>query len=215
MITRLPKVSLIAIIFIFTICSSLFAQCPSDSPIVCEVETYGNGGCCSEDYPICCSPREGGGCCDAEFPFCCIDDYCYKDPQDCSPCPSGLVLNNDKTKLEVLRETRDTRLTRTALGQLLTDLYYKHTEEISDILFTDEELQKITANVVNEIAEKALSLNSNGRVSIDNNLIESVLEIADLISEDASPELRRGINKVKRVIRRRNIFRHLGITINE
>ena len=92
---------------------------------------------------------------------------------------------------------------------------YKHTGEISSILLADEELQKITANAVNEIAEKALSLNSNGRVSIDNNLVESVLEIADLISEDASPELRRGINKVKRVIRRRNIFRHLGITINE
>ena len=211
---ELKKISFMGIVFIFTICTSLFAACPPDYPIECETENYGNDGCCSLAYPICCSPRDGSGCCDADQPYCCPDDYCYKDQKDC-PCPSGLVLNNDKTKLEVLRDTRDTRLTRTALGQSLIDLYYKHTGEISSILLADEELQKITANAVNEIAEKALSLNSNGRVSIDNNLIESVLEIADLISEDASPELRRGINKVKRVIRRRNIFRHLGITINE
>ena len=69
--------------------------------------------------------------------------------------------------------------------------------------------------MVNEIVEKALSLNNNEKVSIDRDLIESILEVADLISEEASPELRRGIKKVKRAIRRGNIFRQLGITINE
>jgi hypothetical protein len=84
--------------------------------------------------------------------ICCFDDYFYQDQRDC-PCPSGVALNNDKTKLEVLKETRDTRLTRTALGQSLIDLYYKHYEEISDILLTDRDLQIITANVVNEIVQ--------------------------------------------------------------
>jgi len=82
-------------------------------------------------------------------------------------------------------------------------------------LLTDRDLQIIVANVVNEIVEKALSLNNNEKVSIDRDLIESILEIADLINEEASPELRRGIKKLKRAIRRGNIFRQLGITINE
>jgi hypothetical protein len=215
MITRLPKVSLIGIIFIFTTCSSLFAQCPPNDPIVCEAETYGNGGCCSEDYPICCSPIEGGGCCDAEYPICCSDDYCYKDQRDCPSCPSGVALNNDKTKLEVLRETRDTRLTRTARGQSLIDLYYKHSEEISDILLTDRDLQIITANVVNEIVEKALSLNNNEKVTIDRGLVKSILEVANLINKNASPNLRIAIKKVKKEIKRGTIFRKLGITIRE
>jgi len=60
---ELKKISLMGIVFIFTISSSLFAACPPDYPIVCEVETYGNGGCCSESHPICCSPIVGGGCC--------------------------------------------------------------------------------------------------------------------------------------------------------
>ena len=212
---ELKKISLIGFIFIFTTCSSLFAQCPPDDPIVCEAETYGNGGCCSENYPICCSPIEGGGCCDAEYPICCSDDYCYKDQRDCPSCPSGVALNNDKTKLEVLRETRDTRLTRTALGQSLIDLYYKHSEEISDILRTDIELQILAGTVVNEMAEKALLLNNNEKVKIDRGLIKSILEVAHLINNNASPNLRRAIKKVRKEINRGTIFRQLGMTIRE
>jgi hypothetical protein len=215
MITRLPKVSLLGIIFIFTLCSSLFAQCPPDSPIVCETAAYGNDGCCREDFPICCSPSDGAGCCDADYPFCCSDGYCYTDPQDCRPCPIGLVLNNNKTTLEVLRETRDSRLTRTALGQSLIDLYYKHAAEISDILRTDIELQILAGSVVNEMAEKALLLNNNEKVKIDRGLIKSILEVAHLINNNASPNLRRAIKKVRKEINRGTIFRQLGMTIRE
>lgn len=214
MITRLSRVSLIGIIFIFTLCSSLFAQCPTDSPIECEAASYGNGGCCPEDFPVCCSPIEGRGCCEAGYPFCCIDGYCYQDPRDCL-CPSGLVLSNDETKLEVLRDTRDTRLNRTALGQSFIDLYYKHAAEITDILRSDRNLQIIAANVVNEMAEKALSLNNNEKVNIDRGLIESILQVAHLVDKKASPTLRRAIKKVKKEIKRGTIFRKLGMTIKK
>lgn len=215
MITRLAKVSLFGIIFIFTLSSSLFAQCPPDSPIVCETAAYGNDGCCREDFPICCSPSDGAGCCDADFPFCCSDGYCYTDPQDCRPCPIGLVLNNNTTKLEVLRETRDTRLTRTALGQSLIDLYYKHSEEISDILLTDGDLQIIAVNVVNEIVEKAWLLNNNETVDIDRGLVKSIVAVANLINENASPNLRVAIKKIKKEIKRGTIFKQLGMTVRK
>ena len=214
MITRLTKISLIGIVFIFTICSPLCAQCPPDSPIECEAATYGNGGCCPEDYPVCCSPIEGRGCCDAEYPFCCADGYCYQDPRDC-PCPSGLVLNNDETKLDVLRETRDTRLTRTALGRSLVDLYYQHSAEISAILLADSDLQIMATTVVNEIVEKALSLNNNETVNMDRALVKRILEVASLINKNASPHLRRAILKVKKEIKRETIFRKLGMTVRE
>jgi len=217
MITRLPKVSLFGIIFIFTLCSPLFAQCPPDDPIVCAAETDGYDGCCPEDAPFCCSPREGGGCCGGEFPFCCVydPDSCYRDPEDCRPCPSGVALNNDATKLEVLRETRDSRLTRTALGQSLIALYYKHAAEISDILRTDGELQILAGTVVHEIAEKAWLLNNNEKVRIDRGLVKSILAVAHLINNNASPNLRVAIKKVKKEIKRGTIFRQLGMTIRE
>jgi hypothetical protein len=214
MIIRLIKISLIGIVFIFTICTPLFAQCTPDSPIKCEAATYGNSGCCPIDYPVCCSPIEGRGCCEADYPFCCFDGYCYQEPRDC-PCPSGLVLNNDETKLEVLRETRDTRLTRTALGRSLVDLYYKHSAEISDILLADSDLQIIATNVVNEIVEKALSLNNNETVHMDRALVKRILKVASLINKNASPNLRIAIIKVKKEIKRGNIFRKLGMTVRE
>jgi len=214
MITRITNISLICIVFIFTTSSYLLAQCPPNSPIVCEDETYGNNGCCREEYPICCSPREGSGCCDLEFPYCCPDDYCYKDPQDC-PCPTGLVLNNDKTKLEVLRETRDAKLTRTVLGRSLVDLYYTHAAEITDILLSDKDLQSRTTSVVNEIVEKAYSLNNNEKTSMDRGLVKRILVVANLIKNRASADLRIAIIKVKKEIRKGNIFKKLGVPIEE
>jgi hypothetical protein len=123
------------------------------------------------------------------------------------------VLDNDETKLEILRETRATRLTRTALGQSLIDLYYKHSAEITDILRSDRNLQIIAANVVNNIAEKALSLNNNEKVNVDRALVKSILQVANAINKNASPSLRRAIKKVKKEIKRGTIFRKLGMTI--
>jgi len=82
-------------------------------------------------------------------------------------------------------------------------------------LLTDRDLQIITANVVNEIVEKALSLNNNEKVNIDRSLVKSILEVANLINKNASPNLRRAIKKIKKEIKRGDIFRKLGMTIKE
>jgi hypothetical protein len=69
--------------------------------------------------------------------------------------------------------------------------------------------------VVNEIAEKALSLNNNEKANIDRGLIESILQVAHLVDKKASPTLRRAIKKVKKEIKRGTIFRKLGMTIKK
>ena len=41
-----------------------------------------------------------------------------------SPCPARMVLRDDTAKLNILRDYRDNVLSKTASGQMLTELYY-------------------------------------------------------------------------------------------
>ncbi len=153
---------------------------------------------------------------------CAFNFYCLIAPwdPDCQsptgePCPSCFALNNDKTKLDVLSEMRDDRIVRTAFGRSLVKLYYKHSREITSILLADEELFSFVAPVLNEIAEKAVGLNRDEKVSIDREQIENILQAADLINEKASPELKAAITRVRQQIVSGYIFRNFGITVND
>jgi hypothetical protein len=124
-------------------------------------------------------------------------------------------LNHDQVKLDVLRETRDLRITRTAFGRSLIKLYYKHSLELTSILLSDEELLSFVTPVVSEIAEKAIAYNKYEKVSIDREEIEDILRVADLINEKSSPELGTDINKIKKQIKSGYIFRRFGITVED
>jgi len=146
---------------------------------------------------------------------CAFNWYCLFVPIDSDCCPLRTALNNNETKLGVLRETRDLRMARTALGRSLIKLYYKHSLEITSILLSDEELLSIVTPVVNEIVEKAVAFNNHEKVSVDNALIEDISAAADLINEKASPELKTAIKRVKKQIKTGYIFRNFGITVND
>ena len=186
--------------------SAWAVDCPASSPVDC-----GGGMCCPIDYPVCCNNNtEFPGCCPQQYPVCCLDAGCYAYAQDC-PCPSEQVLGGDDSQLDVLRETRDTRMRSTAKGQLLVDLYYEHAEEILKILSAHEVLMANAAVVINRIVEKAMLINTGQPVTIDQKLSDSILEVADAIEADASPELKITIKLVKNGIESESIFRELGV----
>jgi hypothetical protein len=192
MITRLSKISLIGIVFIFVAYASLFAQCPPDYPISC-----GNGYCCPLTHPTCLYGANVGKCSSA------------------GGCPSAVVLDNDESKLAVLREMRDVRIAGSCMGTTLIDLYYEHAEEVSEILRDDQDLKMMAATVVGEIVEKAAALNNNEEVSINQELVGSILSLTDKINANASPDLKKAIQRVKREIKKGALFEQLGITLSE
>ena len=214
---RLQKISLISIVFTFAICLAF----PTGSFACWATGDYMYECCwvCCEDADDCYNYYYS----ETASYNCRFNWYCAFNPIYCSSsesCPGGdcftsFTLDNDETKLDILREARDTKLASTALGVSLVALYYEHTEEISDILLADEDLLAIATNVLNEIVDKTVFLNNDEEVSIDRELVERILELADLISENASPSLRIAIKKVKKEIKRGNIFKQLGITISE
>lgn len=198
MIIRLSKTILIVIISIFTLYPALFAACPPSYPIDC-----GNGSCCTMTYPYCCYGYMSG--------------YCGRTPSACGGgvCALSLLLNGDETKLDALRETRDAKMMRTVLGVALISLYYQHSDEIVEILLSDEVLFDKALVVANEIAEKALFLNNNEEVEMSQEFSINILEIADAISAYASPALKKTIHEVEGMIIKKGVIDQLGIKVTE
>jgi hypothetical protein len=145
--------------------------------------------------------------------------YCFGSPFDETPnaikCPAEVVAGSSNSKLDVLRKLRDTRMAGNALGETLISLYYKYAEEISEILLADEDIQKMTSDVMSRVAEKVISFNYNKRASIDQSLVSLILDIADSISANAGPQLKMAIIYVKQEIENGNIFKNLGIIVGE
>lgn len=154
----------------------------------------------------CCTELNCAGVCQFNL-------YCLVNPFYC--CFATTALNNDQTKLDVLRQMRDLRMARTAFGRSVIKLYYKHSLELTSILLSDEELLSIVTPVANEIVEKAVAFNNHEKVIINNALIEDILNVADLINEKASPELKAAIQRVKKQIKSGYIFRNFGITVDD
>ena len=171
--------------------------------------------CCQDDQA--CQQYLSG---DTRGSGCTFNWYCLFRPGYCAGkcegpgfCPFT-VLDDDQAKLDALREIRDTRLLKTPLGKSLVNLYYQHAEEVTTILIDDEDLLAIAANITDEILERALEADSDGEMIIDRELLESILEVMDLIDDEAGPELSRSIKMIQREMKRKELFRKLGITIN-
>ena len=173
---------------------------------------------CCEDQQACQQFLSG----DRRSSGCSFNWYCLFNPIYCAVtvceqpgfCPFIPILDDDQTKLDALREIRDTRLLKTDVGKSLVDLYYQHAEEVATILLADEDLLALSANITDEIVERALEVASDGAMIIDRELVESALEVMDLIDDEASPELSRTIRMIQREMKRKKLFRKMGITIN-
>ena len=181
--------------------------------------TYECCTACCLDATACASFRNEGDRTQCTYNWYCVVNpfYCFVTvcpAKEGEFCPFRYTVEDDQTKLDVLREMRDTRLLKTALGKSLVDLYYQHAEEVTAILIDDEDLLALSANITDEIVERALEADSDGEMIIDLELVESALEVMDLIDEGASPELSRTIQMVQRELKRRELFRKMGITVD-
>ena len=212
---RLHKCFLIGIVFAIAIgltSPTLSFACwftgPANQTECCFV-------CCQDDQACqqyLSGDTRGSGC---SFNWYCLfrPGYCAGKCEEPGFCPFT-VLDDDQAKLDALREIRDTRLLKTDVGKSLVDLYYQHAEEVATILLADEDLLALSANITDEIVERALEAASDGEMIIDRELVESALEVMDLIDDEASPELSRTIRMIQREMKRKKLFRKMGITIN-
>ena len=130
---------------------------------------------------------------------------------------SGLyreMFGNDYTEdVHLLRNFRDERLLANKKGKIYVDMLYRNSLEIASLLLKDEDLRIHTASVIEQlIPELALLLNGE-KVVISSQMVFVIEDLLDEFGTKASPRVKRAVKKVKKEIKKGEIFNQLGIKI--
>lgn len=125
----------------------------------------------------------------------------------------GILGENSQERLSSLRNFRDDVLLFNQTGKEYVDLLYDHSEEIASLLSENPALRLHTAKViVNMMPEVRAALNGEEMV-ISQELINEIEPLLGEFAVKASPDLKVTIEKVKRDIKRRGMFRQLEIAV--
>jgi len=111
----------------------------------------------------------------------------------------------------MLRQFRDTVLRKTPKGRDYVQLFYKHSFQITTILYRNPELFSRGKSVMNSMLPDIKISVDGGAININQAQKLEILSLLDAINAEASPALKKSIAQVKKDLRQKNIFRRLGM----
>ena len=113
------------------------------------------------------------------------------------PCIAESLLGDRHAELTVLRTFRDTVLARSATGVFYTQLYYRVTEEVKEILASDAELRGQAHSVLMRLIPLAADSVAGKTITVDNALKEDIMRLCKAMYGKASIGLKIAIFKVR------------------
>lgn len=134
------------------------------------------------------------------------------------PCPlSGLTEDDPqkKKKRGVLYDFRDKVLGQTSSGRHLTDLYYKHTNEVNDILIQYPDIFLKAKEMQKRFFPKILALSVGLKIKLTKDDIDDVIELLSTVKDYASYEFEDDILTFINDIEEEEILDQFRIEIDE
>ena len=117
--------------------------------------------------------------------------------------------------LSLLRAFRDTALRNSEVGREYTSLLYDSSAEVAGLLLHNPSLAAQTGEVIGELLPGIESLTTKGTASISRDTIKKVEALLDYFEVKASPKFKAAIIKVRKDITKGEVFRQLGIAVNQ
>lgn len=125
-------------------------------------------------------------------------------PAECSGCAVTTALLDSPAREEVLgllRNFQSEVLITSTAGQDYNDLFYKHSPEVTIILFRNPDLRAQVQQTLAELSPVVEALTGAGPdVVITAEMVAPVAEIVEALAEAGSPELRRDLRAVWQAI---------------
>jgi hypothetical protein len=130
-------------------------------------------------------------------------------------CPFRNVLGEEKqTELDVIRVFRDNRLAKSPEGLSLVYLYYAHSEEITDILSSNPELQAGVRGFTLKIIPLVKSgLKTGDTITLSSSQYQKIVKLMKSVQKESSPGLSRGISFILMKLESRELFKQMRIKI--
>ena len=110
---------------------------------------------------------------------------------------------------------RDEFLLNNEVGRDYTSLLYDNSSEIARLLLKNPSLRAQTKEVVADLLPGIDSLLTNGQMAMSLGTLEKVKSLLEHFESKASPRLKTAIRKVRKDISRGEVFKKLGISVNE
>ena len=184
----------------------------------------GNCGTAGEDYGTCPEDCPSGGAdeyCDGIRDGICDPDcvaFEENDP-DCNllwqKAYNEMWGARKDENISLLRTFRDEFLVNSKVGREYTSMLYDNSSEVAGLLLQNPSLSAQANKVIVELLPGIESLATEGKTAIDRDTIEKIEFLLNQFEPKASPKLKTAIGKVKKDINKGEVFRKLGISVDE
>ena len=128
-----------------------------------------------------------------------------------------MMLGEDEGEedLSLLRSFRDEVLVPHQDGRKYVELLYKNSEEILDLFIEDPFLTLEVGELIDGLLPGIEDLLGGGIMKLSTEEISRIESLLIQFEDEASPKLKATIRKVRRDIKKGNIFKQLGINVNK
>ena len=110
-----------------------------------------------------------------------------------------------------MRQYRDTVLRKTPTGRAYVKLFYRHALEVTAILVKNPSLAANARTVLNTMLPEARAAVQGKAVTISQAEVDGITSILNAISSEASPDLNRSIQRIKRDLQQKRVLGKMGI----
>ena len=117
------------------------------------------------------------------------------------------------THASVLRKFRDTILSTTTSGKILTGLYYFHAEEIVEIFADDPDLKEKVGDLVEELTPRVSQLLLSNHTAVTRAEFDQIIDVLNTLGERGSPLLKVTVNFILNQIDKESFLQQYGVYV--
>jgi hypothetical protein len=126
-------------------------------------------------------------------------------------CPIEELSAGDQDKLGLVRQYRDTVLRKTPTGRAYVKLFYRHSLEVTAILVKNPSIAADARTILNTLLPEVKAATQGKAVTISQAEIDGIISVLSAIGSEASPDLSKSIQRIKRDLRQQRVLDKIGI----
>ena len=127
------------------------------------------------------------------------------------PCPAEVLLNEQPSSLNLLRNFRDSVLSKNTLGKNYTTLYYEHAAEVASLIKTQEDIKVKAAELLMELIPTIAMRIDRQEMVFGEGIRGRINALISQVERYASPPLKEALTIIKRDMRSKKVLSQLGV----
>lgn len=128
-------------------------------------------------------------------------------------CPAQAILQ-PSASLDLLRQFRMNILARNETGQTYTNLYYKHGAELVGLIIANQDIREDMSNMLLQIIPLIQMILQGQTIVLDEELMGNVDDLVERLESDASSELKRTLNMIRKDMRDKSKLQAIGLIVH-